>query len=217
MRVARQRAHAHFQVVQLVKTLGQVVAHNANKTGRQAALRHQHAASLFGQFADGVGGLHVFRQIKIMHAQLGRQRSHLDRHVEGQRVQHGKLALHRFAQLAGLANLHRLHPQGRSRLELGLGLVRNAQLVAARRLQQHGHGKADLARAQNGDFFAAARSRVVHHFVGLGQLFLGFVVHVFLLGSKNVLVICLVIFYGEMLQAILVEMNILNRHIIFYL
>ena len=101
LRVARQGTHAHAQCVQRVKARSQILPHDADEPRGQPALGHQHTLrrttrpALYRQAADGVGALHVFRQVKVMHACLHAQRGHRHRAVVWQGVQDSKPALHR--------------------------------------------------------------------------------------------------------------------------
>ncbi len=69
--IARQCADPHPQVQQGVEAARERVADDADEAGRQAALRHEHAARLVGERLDRMRAGDVFGEVEVMHAGLG--------------------------------------------------------------------------------------------------------------------------------------------------
>ena len=108
-RITRERgqcAHPHFDFVQRIKLLRQMVRDDTDEARRQATLRHESRLCVVGQRHDGLGRRYVFGQIKIMAACTLGSQSHFDGQVVGQGVDHRVMPLQHALQRSGLVGIN---------------------------------------------------------------------------------------------------------------
>ena len=154
--MARQRAYPQMQVPQRVKPANKIVAQDTDEAGCQAALRHQHAARVYGHRANGFCAANVFGEVKVVNTFV---RAHAgDGHgtMKRQCVQHGVASRHSAGQRRVIIRQHHLKAQRRQCLHLVFIVVNNNDAVVARLLQQQGCGKTNFSGTENGDGLDAA-------------------------------------------------------------
>ena len=106
-----QRAHPQFYRVQFREAPHQVVGHDVDEAGGQAALGHENGIRARADFPDAAGDGDVLGEVEVVNAMPGRQLRHRGIAMKRQRRDHG-VETFTAHQLRQRSAVRRIHPVG---------------------------------------------------------------------------------------------------------